>query len=138
MYDRKRPVPIKDISREEEISGVYLEQIFNRLKNQGLVRSIRGPGGGYALVRDPSDISVYEVVMALEGSVNPVRCVSGKGEKKECGRIATCASKEVWREMARRIKETLGDFSLRDLAGRTLELDPGKARKAQLYEKSLS
>lgn len=137
-YDKGEPVSTGRISREEGISNIYLEQIFNCLKKHGLVKSIRGPKGGYILARDPSKINVYEVVTALEGSVSLGRCVSGKGKEYVCKRASKCASKEVWDETARQIKGTLERFSLRDLADRTLEMNAGKSEKVRLYEKSLS
>ncbi len=125
----ERVLSIKHISRKEGISGVYLEQIFNRLKRRGLIKSIRGPKGGYVLAKDPAEVSIYEVVMALEGGVFPGRCVSRKGEKKMCEKTERCASKEVWDEVAMKIKETLGRFSLRDLARRTLEMNSRENEK---------
>jgi len=138
MYDRQVPISIKNISREEGISRVYLEQILNRLKKQGFVKSVRGPKGGYMLAKDPSGVSVYEVVMALEGSVAPGKCISGKGKIKVCERAGRCASKDVWNEVAKQIKKTLEGFSLRSLARRTLQIDPHKLEKVQDYEKSIS
>lgn len=138
-HDGGEPVSIGHISREEGISNIYLEQIFNCLKNRGLVKSVRGPRGGYVLARDPSRVSVYEVVMALEGSISPARCISsGKGKENVCGKASRCASKEVWDEMGRQIKETLGRFSLRGLAERAMKITPGKNGRVYIYEKSLS
>ena len=131
-YDRGGPISIGRVSREEGISNIYLEQIFNRLKNRGLVKSIRGPRGGYILARDPSKLSVYEVVVALEGSVSPARCISRKGKKTICARAGKCASKEVWDEMARQIERTLGRFSLKDLADRAGEINAGRNQKVQI------
>jgi Rrf2 family protein len=130
MYDDGHPVSIKYVSRKEGISSIYLEQIFNRLKKQGIVRSIRGPKGGYSLSKDPSQISVYEVVLALEGRVSPARCFSDKKEMTVCKRAGKCASKEVWDEVARHIKDALESFSLKDLAKRTLQIDPENREKA--------
>ena len=62
MYDQKKPVPIGRIAKKENISGFYLEQLFNKLKKHGLIRSVRGPRGGYTFSKDPADISVYEAV----------------------------------------------------------------------------
>ncbi len=124
----RQPVSVRSISREEGISGVYLEQIFGRLKSHDIVKSVRGPKGGYILVKDPSKVSVYEVVMALEGNISPGKCV---GNKTICRRAGKCASKEVWDEVTRQITVALERFNLKDLAGRTLEIDPDKgARKA--------
>lgn len=120
---KQQPVSVRRISKEEGLSGIYLEQIFSRLKGQGIVKSVRGPKGGYVLARDPSRVSVYEVVMALEGNVSPGKCARNR---TTCRRVGKCASKEVWDEVTRQITGTLERFNLRDLAGRTLEIDPNK------------
>ncbi|MFC1549009.1 RrF2 family transcriptional regulator [Candidatus Omnitrophota bacterium] len=138
MHDNARPVTIKDISREEGISYVYLEQIFNRLKKQGIVNSIRGPKGGYVLSRDPSEVNVYEIISALEGVVYPGRCKAGRQDTAGCELATRCASKEVWDEVARQLRTVLEGFSLEDLASRALSKSPCKGVKAQLYEKGLS
>jgi len=124
----RRPVSAGRVSREEGISITYLEQIFNRLKAHGIVKSVRGPRGGYVLAGDPSKISVYEVVMALEGGISPGKCI---GNKKICTKAGRCASKEVWEEVAKQITGTLERFNLGDLATRTLELAPKKNAKGR-------
>jgi Rrf2 family iron-sulfur cluster assembly transcriptional regulator len=138
MYDSGSPVSIRDIAQEEGISCIYLEQIFHRLRGKGIVRSVRGPKGGYILSRDPGELKVYEIVSALEGVVFPERCKAGKGKKDGCERSARCVSKEVWDEVARQIKTVLEKHSLKDLAARALEITPCKEVKVKLYAKSLS
>ncbi|MEA3489628.1 MAG: Rrf2 family transcriptional regulator [Candidatus Omnitrophota bacterium] len=126
MYSRKSPVSIRKISREEGISSIYLEQIFNRLKNHGIVKSIRGPRGGYMLARSPSEISVYDAIDALEGEVTSVGCRSGRIKGAACKQAGRCVSKEVWDEVTGQIQKTLKSFSLKCLAKRAIEIDPGK------------
>ncbi|NQT32552.1 MAG: Rrf2 family transcriptional regulator [Candidatus Omnitrophica bacterium] len=118
MYDKKSPVSINRIAAEEGISKVYLEQILNRLKNAGIVKSIRGPKGGYIFSKDPAGISVYDAVMVLEGSISPGRCTSGKKTNSICKMAGCCPSKEVWDEVARQIEKTLKQFSFKDLSDR--------------------
>jgi Rrf2 family protein len=124
MYDAKQPVSLKEISKKEGISTVYLEQIFNILKNDGIVRSVRGPKGGYILAKDPSKINVYDAIRILEGGLSSVRCYSKSGKKKICARMCSCASKEVWEELTRQIEKTLKKFTLKYLAGRALKIEP--------------
>ncbi|MDD4956988.1 MAG: Rrf2 family transcriptional regulator [Candidatus Omnitrophica bacterium] len=124
-YEERMPVSIKEICEAEGLSLVYLEQIFNRLKHCGIVKSRRGPRGGYMLVRAPEDISVYEVVVALEGGIFPGKCVTAKGKKAVCVNAGTCPSKEVWDEVARKIKEALEAYSFRDLADKARKIDHG-------------
>ena len=128
MYNDKKPIAIKNISSREDISSVYLEQIFNKLKNHGIVKSIRGPKGGYMLARDPEKVSVYDAIEALEGGVSSVGCVSGRRNRK-CIRSGKCASKEVWDEVTEQIQKTLGKFSLKYLAKRAVEIDPSNNEK---------
>ena len=126
VYPQKRPVSIKAVSIEEGISRIYLEQIFNRLKNKGIVRSVRGPMGGYMLARPPKDITVYDAMIALEGGVSSVGCRYGRARGSKCEQACRCASKEVWDEVTKQIQITLERYSLDYLAKRALEKDPGK------------
>jgi Rrf2 family protein len=123
-YGQEKPLSLKDISKEEEISCVYLEQIFNKLKRSGLVKSVRGPKGGYLLSKDPSELTVLEVVTALEDSYAGDRCLCGK---ELCEKASRCASKEVWEEVSVETKKALGRFSLGRLAARSKELAPQKS-----------
>ena len=120
-YDRKQPVSLKNISGKERISLVFLEQIFNTFKKKGIVKSVRGPKGGYVLARDPSGISVCEVIKALEGDFYSGQCFPKKRGGKACARSKDCASKEIWDELTRQIEKTLKRFSLKYLAERTKE-----------------
>ena len=126
MHEKNEPVSIRSISKEEGISTIYLEQIFNALKNRGLVKSVRGPKGGYVLAKDPAEINVYEAIEVLEGDISSVRCISRKGNAKSCTKSCSCASKEVWEELTRQIKKTLEGFSLKYLARRAAKINPGK------------
>jgi len=128
MYGEKKPVSISNIAKKEGISNIFLEQIFNQLKNQGTVKSVRGPKGGYVLAKSPSSITVYEIVKTLEGSIFSERCIDADGgEQKVCRRSGRCASKEVWDEVARQIKSTLERFTLKDLADRAVKIDPRRS-----------
>ena len=76
VYGKEQPVSIRSISERQDISERYLEQLIAKLKKAGLVESIRGAGGGYRIARPADTISVGEVLYVLEGSLNPVDCVS--------------------------------------------------------------
>ena len=123
-YGAQRPVSLKDISRREEISCVYLEQIFNKLKKCGVVKSVRGPKGGYLLARDPAEVSALEVVAAVEDSYSGSKCLCGK---PACERAHMCASKQMWDEVTREARKALGRFSLKRLA--EISGDLGLAQK---------
>lgn len=113
-----RPVSLKDISEEEGISCEYLEQIFNRLKKAGVVKSVRGPKGGYILARDAEEVTMLDVVSAVESGRREDKCFCGK---VACDRTAICASRDVWDAVAKQQKDVLGAFSLRKLAERSGE-----------------
>ncbi len=122
-YESKAPVSIKEMARKEDLSGIYLEQIFNRLKNQGVVKSVRGPKGGYILAKDPSQVTVYDVMRALEGDVSVGKCIPKTGSV--CERAQKCAPKEVWDEVTKSIETTLKSFSLASLATRATQKRAG-------------
>ncbi|MFH1878238.1 MAG: Rrf2 family transcriptional regulator [Candidatus Omnitrophota bacterium] len=124
MYEKNQPVTIKEIAREEGISSLFLEQIFNCLKRKGLVKSVRGPKGGYALVKNPSDINIYQILEALEGRKVSHRCFAHKEKGQVCKRAAVCASREVWDDVDKQVKVTLEGYSLEHLATRTKEISP--------------
>ncbi len=115
------PTQIKDISRRQDISPRYLEQIFQNLKKHGLLGSRRGPQGGYFLSRKPEEITVLEVLVATEGGVELFEC--GKVEKGECGEGQhqkcqfdnQCVTQSIWAEAGRRLSEYFGSISLKDL-----------------------
>ena len=113
-----RPVSLKDISEEEGISCEYLEQIFNRLRRAGVVKSVRGPKGGYVLARAAEDVTMLDVVSAVESGRREDKCFCGK---VACDRTAICASRDVWEAVARQEKEVLERFSLGQLAERSGE-----------------
>ncbi len=102
-----------DIARRQSISEGYLEQIIPRLKAAGLVKSYRGAYGGYTLAREPSKITVKEIVTALEGSLDLVDCVS---RPQECDRADFCAVRGLWRGISEKITDMLDSESLEDLA----------------------
>ena len=108
----KKPVLLKDIAERQEISVGYLEQIMPGLKAAGLINSSRGAHGGYTLARAPSDITLKEVVMALEGSLTLVECVK---TPKVCKRIDFCVTRDLWRELTEKMKDTLNSKTLQDL-----------------------
>ena len=106
---------IKDISKRQEISDLYLEQLFGRLKIAGLVRSIRGPKGGFMLTKSPSHIRLGEILHAMEGSTAPVNCVD---DTISCTRSGTCTARSVWVEVKKVMDEVLGATTLQDLMTR--------------------
>lgn len=112
-------VSVKDISKREGISSVYLEQLLNKLRRENLVKSVRGPAGGYVLSKNPGQITVGDIVKTLEGSITPVDCAGGReGWKTICQHKRRCVAKIVWAKLARAIDDCLESVTLEDLCGK--------------------
>lgn len=109
----KGPLQIKAIAKNEDISNKYLEQLISILKAAGIVRSIRGPKGGYMLSRPPAEITLNEVFSVLEGPFVPVECIE---DTDACGKCPECAIREVWCNLKNAIEGVLNDVTLEDLA----------------------
>lgn len=118
----KGPVYLRNIAREEEISEKYLSLIIIPLKAAGLVNATRGARGGYTLSRQPSAITLKEIVDVLEGDTCLVDCVKNPGA---CPRSNICASRDLWSEVSHRISDTLGSITLEDLVRRSREKGEG-------------
>lgn len=120
------PILVKDISRREEFSDRYLEQILIPLKVAGLVRVVRGARGGFSLARPPSEIKLLEIIQIVEGSTAPVDCVD---DARVCSRSDLCVTREVWAEMKAAIDTVLESITLQDL----LERQKGKKHWAMVH-----
>ncbi len=117
------PAQIKDISRRQAISPRYLEQIFQDLKKAGLLKSKRGPQGGYQLARKPHEITVREVVEAAEGQMTLVDCSKEEGgRKKKCEFDNQCVTQRVWNEASRQLNAYLESVTLKDLCDDAREM----------------
>lgn len=106
------PTMVKDISERQGISTLYLEQLFARLNNAGLVRSIRGPKGGFILTKSPSQTKISDILQIMEGSSAPVECVDNA---TFCSRADSCATRNVWIELKKAMDEVLESTTLQDL-----------------------
>ena len=112
------PTQIQDISRRQHISQRYLEQIFQSLKRGGLLKSKRGPQGGYMLAKEPQEITLQEIIQATEGDLLLVEC-SSKGRKKTgCEFDGVCVTQSVWQEAAAKLNDYFATITLKDLCGR--------------------
>ena len=120
------PVQVKDISRRQEISPRYLEQIFQILKKAGLLRSKRGPQGGYALARPPAEISLLDIISATEGRISLLDCTDDESEKKDgqppCARMEQCATQSIWAEAGHHMEAYFASVTLKDICDKAREL----------------
>jgi Rrf2 family protein len=107
-----KPVIIENVSKDEEVSTRYLEQIIIPLRINNLVKSIRGAGGGYILSRHPSKIKLIEIIESLEGPICLVDCVD---YSDYCHRMPTCSTHEIWKEASFMLREFFGKTTLQDL-----------------------
>jgi len=107
-----KPVSIKDISARENISLNYLEQLFVKLRRGDIVRSVRGPGGGYILARTAADIRVDEIIDTVEETLVPVSCMEADGS---CKCTSECATQSVWQGLGNQIRSFLASKTLEDL-----------------------
>ncbi|NTW73175.1 MAG: Rrf2 family transcriptional regulator [Eubacteriaceae bacterium] len=113
-YFNKGPVSLKDIAQELDYSEAYMEQLFAALKKERLVASQRGAKGGYSLAKDPSDITVGEIIKALEGPIEFSSCVGGT-ENFKCKKSTHCVTKEVWEQVNDSINNVIDHITLGDL-----------------------
>lgn len=113
-YSEIEPVSINSIATRQGISEGYLEQLMTLLKKAGLVKSIRGAQGGYVLAKDIKEISVGDVLRALEGNLEPVECAAFRGDAS-CEASGGCVTKYVWQKINDSINKTVDEISLEQL-----------------------
>ena len=114
QYSSGGPVSTASISARQDISERYLEQLMSMMKKAGLVKSIRGAGGGYVLAKDMCEISVGDVLRALEGSLEPVDC-AGLEPEGMCSASDSCVAKYVWQRINESINRTVDEIRLDQL-----------------------
>ena len=114
------PVLLKDIAERQQISERYLEQLVGPLTAAGLVKSTRGPRGGFTLAKPPSQIKLSEIIQISEGSISPVECVD---DSRACSLAARCVTRDVWAEMGRAMSRVLESTTLQKLVERQREKD---------------
>lgn len=110
------------VAKRQEISEKFIHVLVGPLRSAGLIYAVRGPNGGYQLAKDPELISVYDVILAIEGRVAPVACVR---ELDYCGRASLCVSREVWREVGEAVENTLSSYSFQRLVSMHRERQNG-------------
>lgn len=117
FYGTGNPVTLAEVAERQEISLSYLEQLFSKLKRSGLVKSVRGPGGGYMLSRDASLLLVSDIILAVNEPIKTTRCADGSaaGCQTDKGR---CLTHDLWRELGNQIFLYLSSVSLADICER--------------------
>ena len=123
LHSHGTAVPLRDVARRQEISDKYLGQIVTQLSRAGLVRSVRGAGGGYLLTREPDAYTVGEILRVLEGNLAPVSCADGANC---CQRAGQCVTVEVWQEIQAAVAGVVDHRTLADLVRRHGEKCAGR------------
>lgn len=113
-----QPISLKDVAQRQQLSDKYLEQIVTPLSRAGLVRSVRGAGGGYLLTRRPEEYTVGEILRPLEGDLAPVECAT---DAQFCERSGQCVTVELWQQIHRAVSEVVDRTTLADLVARQRE-----------------
>ena len=113
-YQNGKPVSLNDISLRQNISLSYLEQLFSKLKNEKLVKSVRGPSGGYVLEKNPKDIKISNIIFAVDEQVRTLNCK--RDSKKGCnGKTMKCITHNLWEDLEQHINNFFENVSLSDL-----------------------
>lgn len=114
LYGNDQPVCLSDIANRQEISLAYLEQLFSKLRKRELVCSVRGPSGGYRLSKDAKDLSVAEIIIAVDEVFDARGCAGNQ----DCNEGLTCLTHHLWDDLTAQISQFLGGISLKDLSER--------------------
>ncbi len=111
------PAQIKDISKRQSISARYIEQIFQKLKKAGLIKSVRGRAGGYLFTQKPEEISIGDIIRAIDGKdIHLVDCYGKqRGMIKACERLGKCAASDIWEEASKRMMDYFNTVSIRQI-----------------------
>lgn len=133
LNEQDRPVTLAGISERQEISLSYLEQLFSRLRRSGLVKSVRGPGGGYRIAKAHSEISVSDIITAVDEQIDATQC----GGNENCKDEGRCMTHELWSSLNVKILEYLSGVSLAELVasqrdGKKIVIQEPKRREIQL------
>ena len=110
LNENNFPVSLRDISKRQGISLSYLEQLFSKLKNASLVKSVRGPGGGYTLGRGASKINLFEIITAVDENMDQTEC----GGEMNCSNDRPCLTHFIWTDLTEKINDHMKKISLHD------------------------
>ena len=129
-YGDGGPVCLSEIAERQEISLSYLEQLFGRLRRGGLVRSVRGPGGGYVLARAAGETRIADIILAVDEPIRATRCASGRAVGCRADR-SRCLTHDLWEELGNQIHLFLCSVTLADVCEkRVLGMSGQKHREA--------
>jgi Rrf2 family iron-sulfur cluster assembly transcriptional regulator len=113
-HSQKKPVTLTEIAARQTISLSYLEQLFARLRRAGMVKGVRGPGGGYMICGKTSDINIAAIITAVDEPIDPTKC----GGKGNCQKEQACLTHDLWMGLSEQIRDYLKNITLEDLLTR--------------------
>lgn len=134
LRDGNGPVTLAEISARQKISLSYLEQLFGKLRRHQLVESVRGPGGGYCLAKKTADMSVADIILAVDEPIDATQC----GGKENCRDEQKCLTHDLWATLNERIFDYLGSVTLRQLVENQKAKEAGVAQVHDMREISAS
>ncbi|MGN0404119.1 MAG: RrF2 family transcriptional regulator [Bariatricus sp.] len=117
VHVQECPMPLAEIAKRQEMSLNYLEQVFSALRKAGIVKSMKGPKGGYSLEKEPEQITVEEILAAIEGKF----CIVDKKEEKELDALQKAIRKLVWNQIDEDVIALLQDMTLAEIADKAME-----------------
>ncbi|MDH5484710.1 MAG: Rrf2 family transcriptional regulator [Gammaproteobacteria bacterium] len=135
FHQHEGPVSLADISNRQGISLSYLEQLFARLRRNKIVASTRGPGGGYSLTRETSDVSMAEIINAVDESYDATKCSDSEGGCS--GGAHQCLTHDLWQELSQEIHQFLNSITLAEMQTRGDVIKVAKRQDKQLEQDRL-
>ena len=132
LNDSDGPVSLLEISERQSISLSYLEQLFSKLRKEGLVNSMRGPGGGYSLSRKPSEIAISNIILAVDENLDVTSCGNATAGCNEDNK--RCQTHNLWMDLSNRIQSFLHNISLQDMMDKSDVLEVASRQNAKLKE----
>lgn len=128
-HSRGKPVALADVASRQEISLSYLEQLFSRLRRGGVVKSVRGPGGGYLLARSEAETRVSDIIMAVDEPIQTTRCTPGSPSGCHTDK-SRCLAHDLWQELGNQIYLYLSSVSLADVIDKRVLGSSGQVFRA--------
>ncbi len=130
MHSDNKPISLADIADRQEISLSYLEQLFAKLRRGGLVRSVRGPGGGYLLAREDIETRISDIILAVDEPIRATRCTPGQPFGCRINK-SRCMTHDLWEELGNQIYLYLSSVTVADVVGKRILGTSGVVRETK-------
>jgi Rrf2 family iron-sulfur cluster assembly transcriptional regulator len=130
MHSDDKPISLADIADRQEISLSYLEQLFAKLRRGGLVRSVRGPGGGYLLAREDTETRISDIILAVDEPIRATRCTPGQPFGCRINK-SRCVTHDLWEELGNQIYLYLSSVTVADVVDKQILGTSGVVRETK-------